>query len=111
MKNFVIALILLILIIAFTIVNSVIITNIADKLIQMVNGDINQLADYWQEKYYYISISTHSAVLEEADIAISDMRAYLETESYEDYNAAKKRFLNAVDEIKTGEMAVLYNIF
>lgn len=111
MKNFIIAVILLVLVIGFVAVNAVVIANITDKLIEMSDGDINELEKYWEEKYYYISMSTHCDILEQADISLVEMKSYLESGNQEEYRAAKERFLNAVDEIKTGEKLVFYNIF
>jgi hypothetical protein len=111
MKNFIVAIILLILVIGFVITNAIVISNITDKLFEMADGNINELEKYWEEQYYYISISTHSSVLEDADIAVGDMKSYLESGNTEEYEAAKERFKNAVDEIKTGEKVALYNIF
>ena len=111
MKNFIIALILLVLVIGFVIMNAFIITNITDKLIEMSDGDVNELDKYWQGKFYYISMSTHLDILEQADVAIIDMKSYFESGNVEEYQVSKKRFLNAVDEIKTGEKLVFYNIF
>ncbi|HOJ47382.1 MAG TPA: DUF4363 family protein [Bacillota bacterium] len=111
MKNFIIAVILLVLMIGFVTVNAIVIDNITDKLIEMADGDINELEKYWEEKYYYISMSTHLDILEQADISLVEMKSYLESGNEEEYLAAKQRFLNAVDEIKTGEKLVFYNIF
>jgi hypothetical protein len=111
MKNFIISLVLLILVIGFIIVNAFIIANITDKLVEMSDGDVYELAEYWEEKYYYISMSTHLDLLEQADLSIIDMKSYHESGNEEEYLASKKRFLNAVDEIKTGEKIVFYNIF
>lgn len=111
MKSFIISIILLVLTIGFIVVNAIIITHITDTLIEMSDGDIYELEKYWKEKYYYISISTHLELLEQADVAIGDMKTYHQAGNQEDYLASKEKFLNAVDEIKTGEKLVLYNIF
>lgn len=111
MKNFIIAIVLLVLVIGFVTYNAIMIDNITDKLIELADGDINELQKYWAEKSYYISMSTHLDILEQADISLVEMKSYYESGNEEEYLAAKQRFLNAVDEIKTGEKLVLYNIF
>ena len=111
MKSFIIAIVLLVLVIGFVIVNALIVAKTTDKLILMADGDVNELEKYWEEKYYYISMSTHCDILEQADISVGDMKSYFESGNQEEYLASKERFLNAVDEIKTGEKLVFYNIF
>jgi len=112
MKNTIIAIVLLLTVIIFVIVNAFVVASITDKLVKLTEeSSLSELKEYWDEKSYYLSITTHLDVLEEADKAICDMESYRKSGSEEEYLAAKERFINSIDEIATGEKISLYNIF
>jgi hypothetical protein len=112
MRSTIIAIILLVLVVGFVVINAFVMADITDKIIKLTDeSTIYELKEYWDKKSYYISISTHLEVLEEADKSLTDMISYHESGSEEEYIAAEKRFENAIDEIATGEKISFYNIF
>jgi hypothetical protein len=112
MKNTIIAAVLLLVIIGLVIANAIITANIADKLYRLTEEqNLRELQKYWEEKYYFLSLTTNAKMLEEAEKALGDMISYKESESEDEYKAAEKRFVNYVDEIATGEKIIFYNIF
>ncbi|PKM61298.1 MAG: hypothetical protein CVU97_07270 [Firmicutes bacterium HGW-Firmicutes-21] len=112
MKNAITAIILLIIVIGLVIANSIIVSNITDRLLELTdNPDINELYYYWKEKYYFLSLSANAKILEETEKALSDMKSYKESGSEDEFLAAKERFLNYIDEIAMGEKVVFHNIF
>lgn len=112
MKSTIIAIVLLVLVIGFVIINAFIVSGICKELITLTEeASLKELKEYWDKKSYYISLSTHLSVLEDADKALVEMQAYQETGDEVEFNASKKKFLNALDEISTGEKVNFYNIF
>lgn len=112
MKSTIIAVILLLAVIIFTVINSYEVKKITDELYSMADAsELYELKVYWQQSYYYLSLSTHCSYLEDTDKALGDMISYYNSGNYEEYMAARARFVNTVDEIATGEKVRLYNIF
>ena len=112
MKNAITAGVLLIIIIGLVTANALIVANITDRLTELTEGEnIEELDAYWQEKYYFLSLSANLKLLEEAEKALSDMKTFRQTETEDEFLAAKQRFLNQIDEIAMGEKVVFYNIF
>ncbi|OGO88518.1 MAG: hypothetical protein A2Y15_01805 [Clostridiales bacterium GWF2_36_10] len=112
MKNTIAAIILLLTVIILVIINAIAVARITDKLFSLTDEyEIDELKQYWDEQFTYLSISTNLKVMEDADKALVDLRSYHESGSVDEYLAAKERFINSVDEIATGEKILFYNIF
>lgn len=111
MGNFICSLILLSAIILFTVINSVIICNICDKMIELTeNGNSEQAIILWQEHKYYISFFVRDA---EIDVVTAEADALGESIELEDGEAeiGALRFKEAVAEIKNSEKMTWGNIF
>lgn len=112
MKNTIAAIILLFAVIIFVIINAIAVAKITDRLFSLTDEyELDELKQYWDNQFCYLSMSTHLMVLEEADKALIDMQSYYDSGSKNEYLAAKERFINCVDEIATGEKVLFYNIF
>lgn len=111
MGNVIFASILLSVVIIFTAVNSVIICNICDEIIELIdNGDAESAIALWNAKKDYIQIFVRDA---EIDVVSAESEALGESISLEDGEAemGKLRLRDAVIEIKNSESITLKNVF
>lgn len=111
MENFVIAIILLIIIILFTALNSFFICRICDDIIAFIDiGDTENAYKLWKEKKSYLALFIRDA---EIDVVDSEANALSEETPVEDgeAEAGKLRFRDAVKELRNSEFPNFDGIF
>jgi hypothetical protein len=108
MRNFIAAVTILLLIIIFTVFNSVYICSVCDDITNLIDeGKINEAKNLWNEKCGYISIFVRDA---EIDVAMAESENLNSETPIEDGEAVLK-FREAVAEIKDSENPTFKNIF
>ncbi len=115
MKNFILALLLLVLSIGLTVANAVKIRHDTDYLVAIAEqDDASLLYDELLRMDTYFSLTINHTVLEQAEQAAAEMRAYRYEEgegALADYQSAKTRLLLALHELEEGEKFSFFNIF
>ncbi len=108
MGNFITALTILLLIIIFTVINSVYICSVCDDITSLIDeGKINEAKNLWNEKSGYISIFVRDA---EIDVTMGEAEN-LNSETPIEDGEAVLRFREAILEIKDSENPTFKNIF
>ncbi len=96
MGNFIYAVIILVLIIVFTAVNSVIICNICDDIIGLIEEDSIDIArGIWENNRKYISIFVRDTEIDLVDTAIRQIETQIPD--------SKVLFKEAVNEVRRSE--------
>ncbi len=111
MGNFITSVIILLLVISFTAINSTIICSICDEMVDLIDsGRSEQAIALWNEKREYIAIFVRDA---EIDVVSSEAEALGRSVSLEDGEAelGMMRFRESVLEIKNSEKVNFRNIF
>lgn len=111
MKNFWIALILLLLTVALTAVNAFWVQREMQSLSALAAGnDAQAAADRFEKAEPFLALTVNHVILEQAQNAVLEMTVY-EDVSPADYLASRERFLAALREIEEGEKFNISNIF
>jgi len=111
LKNFWIALILLLLALALTIGNSFFVQAEMRTLYDLAQADDAQAtADRFERIEPYLALTVNHVILEQAQNAVSEMTVYATSDDTE-YLASRERFLAALREIEEGEKFNVSNIF
>ncbi len=111
MGNFICATVLLAIVIIFTAVNSVIICNFCDEMIELIdNGKTEDAVEFWKSKKPYIQIFVRDA---EIDVVSAEADALGESISIEDgeVEMGRLRLREAISELKSSEMVTFGNVF
>ncbi len=109
MNNFIVAVIILILIVGFTVFNSIYICSICDDIIAFIDeGRLKEAFLLWEEKKNYISYFVRDA---EMDVVCAESQSLGSDTPIEDGEAVGMRFREAIGEIKDAEEFLLANIF
>ncbi len=111
MSNFVCAVILLSVALLFTGINSVIICNICDEMIELIdNGNAEKAKEIWYDRRDYLSFFIRDA---EIDVVTAEAEAYSKEIAREDgeIEAAATSFRDAITELRHGELPSFLNVF
>ena len=110
MKATVISFILLGVIIAFLIINGILLVNFAKSLVSLVDdmsdepseaiNDVKVLCRRWEKWEPFVSVSVVHLESEAVTDAVTLMLEYAEAGDKTEFNAAKARFKNAVEHIR-----------
>ena len=110
MKNFLIALSLLLLVTAFTVGNALFVDNRMNTLISL--GEQNRCEEVLEELRQYepwLSLTVHHVLLETLQTAAEELCIY--SEDSPEHRAAMERFLSACREVREGEKFTFFNVF
>lgn len=111
MKNFWIALVLLLLTVALSVCNAFFVhTELQTLRTLALEQDARTLEARFEKAEPYLALTVNHIVLEQVQNAVLEMKVY-ETTSRADYLAARERFLAALREIEEGEKFNISNIF
>lgn len=117
MKQFILALLLLGLTITLTAVNAAAVRKDVAYLTSLAEQDeTERLCEELERLDPFLSMTTHHALLEQAQQNANAMRAFKEIEKEDetasaDYRMAKENLLLLLDEIDKGERCSFFNIF
>ena len=110
MKNFLIALSLLVLVVVFTVGNALFVENRMNALIEL--GEQNRCREAKEELALYeplLSLTVHHVLLETLQTAAEELCIY--PEDSPEHRAAMERFLSACKEVRAGEKFTFFNVF
>lgn len=111
MGNFVVAIVILSAVMIFTAVNSVIICNLCDEMIDLADkGEIERAKELWQEKKGYLGLFIRDA---EIDVVTAELSRSEQSVAIEDgeAEAAIISLKDALEELKHSECPQILNIF
>ena len=111
MKNVIIASLLLLLAIGFTVVNALWVDARIDLLLELGTQDrVEEAVEEFRRAEPYLAFTVHEKLLDETKIALQKMQAYKDILP-EDYQAAKALFISFLEKIACGEKFSLSNVF
>ena len=111
MGNFVCAVVILALVVIFTGVNSAIVCNVCDDMLDLIDsGRTEEACALWLEKRSYIELFIRDA---EIDVVNAEVKNMGDTTVIEDGEAetARVRLREAVEELKDSEHPTLRSVF
>ncbi len=111
MNNFIIAIISVLLIFAFITINSFVICDICDDLIDYVEKEqLESAKDLWEKKKFYLSLFIRDA---EIDVVTAEFNGVLEKTSIEDGESELNTtsLIDALNELKHSEKPSFNNVF
>lgn len=111
MGNYICAIIILIIIVIFTAVNSFTVCNICDEMLSLIDENkLEAACELWREKRFYISLFVRDAEIDVVTAEAEEMDQSKVTEDGE-AEAAKLRLREAIMEIKRSESFTFESIF
>lgn len=115
MKNFIIAVCLLLVAISLTVANSLAVRHSIQTLTDLADrNDTVALHDELARLEPFLALTVNHLILEKVQDAAAEMHVYAESDepgTKTEYLAAKARFLSGCTEISEGEMFSISNIF